>query len=138
MLNEAVHTVDIWGLPVGFRVASVRIGSSDVAGKMTVGKSEISGVVVTIKADRILPRISGRVVGSPNANFVSAKVRLSGQHILYPIETPIAANGSFDFPRVVPGLYEISIPGMNGFAPVRLALTTESVTDLELSLRTDR
>ena len=131
VVHEARHLVEMGGLPVGYRVASVRVGSEDASKGLVVEKADVSGVVVTLAATRPFPRVSGRIAGLANRSGASA-VELRGRHLFLPLATPLQADGSFTFPKVLPGLYEVSVPGVAGFAPRPFVITNESVSDLEL------
>jgi hypothetical protein len=61
--HSAQHRVDFGGMPSGYAMSSVRVGGRDVAGSLTVGTSDISGVVVNVAAPRDLPRIRGTIAG---------------------------------------------------------------------------
>jgi len=55
-LQAGRHAADLGGLPVGYAVASVRLGSQDVSGGLVVSAADIDGLVVTVTA----PRNQGR------------------------------------------------------------------------------
>src|SRR5262249_16860815 len=47
-LHAARHQVELAGMPVGYAIASVRVGSEDATQGLTVGNADISGVVITV------------------------------------------------------------------------------------------
>jgi len=51
-LHAARHTTDLGGLPVGYSVASVRLGAADVSAGFVVGDTDVSGLVITLNAPR--------------------------------------------------------------------------------------
>jgi hypothetical protein len=55
-LQAGRHATDLGGLPVGYAVASVRLGSQDVSRGLVVSAADIDGLVVTVSA----PRDGGR------------------------------------------------------------------------------
>jgi hypothetical protein len=68
-------------------------------------------------------RVTGRV-SPPPASVTGERAVLSGLHLGELIETPVAADGTFDFGRLVPGEYLVSllptIPGLRSI-PFRVA-----------------
>ena len=132
VVHEGRHLVDVSGLPVGYRVTSVRVGSVDASRGISVEKADVSGVVVTLGTSRPLPRVSGRVTGLSNPG-ASMKVELRGRHIVLPLAAPIRADGAFDFPKVLPGLYELSLSGVPGFAPTPFVVTNQTLSNVEVT-----
>ena len=104
-LQVGLHVADLGGMPVGYDLRSVRIGSADAANGIAVKNADVSNVVITVKTPTQLPRLHGRVTGaSPNARVV-----LTGP-IVGSVTAAIAANGAFEFPALVPGLYYARVP----------------------------
>ena len=64
-LQPARHKVELAGMPGGYSLASVRLGNRDASQSVTVGESDISGLVVTVSPPANLPRVRGKVVGVP-------------------------------------------------------------------------
>jgi hypothetical protein len=87
-----------------------------------VSNADVSDVVITVSAPRQLPRIRGRIAGLPNARPTSTKVQLTGP-IVGSLETSVGPDGSFEFPDVIPGLYNLKVSEIPGFAPVNVVVT---------------
>jgi hypothetical protein len=47
-LQAARHVVDVGGLPVGYSVASIRLGGKDVSAGVTIGDADLPGLVITL------------------------------------------------------------------------------------------
>ena len=47
-LQPARHTIELAGMPIGYSMASVRLGSQDVSQGVVVGAADISGLVITV------------------------------------------------------------------------------------------
>src|SRR5262245_20278652 len=73
-LQPARHKVELAGMPGGYRLASVRLGTEDVSRGVTVGTADISGLVITIAPPAGLPKLRGKITGVPAASLSSAKV----------------------------------------------------------------
>ena len=114
-LQSAHHHAELAGMPVGYSIASVRIGSTDATNGFDVRDSDVSGVVITVRAPGPLPHVRGRVVASPGGSR-PARVRLEGP-IVGALEAAVNANGMFDFAAVTPGHYTLSVPQASEFAP---------------------
>lgn len=103
--QSARHRFELSGVPVGYSLASLRLGSQDLSQGLTVGNADISGVTVTISAPKDLPRIRGRIAGLTR----TATVEMRGP-IIGTLTSPIAGDGSFEFAAATPGLYDLRVP----------------------------
>jgi len=121
-LHSTRHRVELAGMPVGYSVVSVRAGSSDASQGLVVSNADVSSVVITVSAPRQLPRIRGRIAGLPSARSSSTKVQLTGP-IVGSLETSLGQDGSFEFPAVIPGLYNLRLSETPGFAPINVVVT---------------
>jgi hypothetical protein len=103
--HSALHRFELSGVPVGYSLASTRLGSQDLSQGLRVGNADISGVTVTISAPRDLPRMRGTIAGLTK----TATVEMRGP-IIGTLSSPIAKDGSFEFAAVPPGLYYLRVP----------------------------
>lgn len=108
-LQPARHTVELAGVPGGYGLASVLVGNQDASKGLVVGESDISNLTITIATPANLPRLRGKVTGVPTSSLTSAKVQLTG-HIIGTLEAPVKPDGSFEFPAVTPGSYQMRVP----------------------------
>ena len=51
-VHAARHVIYLGGLPPGYAVASVRVGSQDASRGLVVGNADVSGVVITVTSPR--------------------------------------------------------------------------------------
>ena len=130
-LHPARHRADVAGMPVGYSLASVRLGSADATEGYTVGNADVSGLVITINAPTTLPRVRGRLSGLDTARASSTRVELTGP-IIGDLETQVQPDGSFEFPAVVPGLYSVRLPEIPEFTPTKLVVTDQALTEVQL------
>ena len=130
-LHAAEHQVEIGGVPVGYALSSVRVGSQP-AGRhaITVGGTDVNGVVVTIGAPPTLPRLRGRLRDGRAGTRVVATGPIVGA-----IETTMQADGSFEFAAVPPGLYRVSLPQETGVAEAQVVVDSARGGDVELLRR---
>jgi hypothetical protein len=115
-LQPANHKVELAGMPGGYSLASVRLGTQDLSQAVTVGTSDISGLVITVAPPARLPKVRGKVVGVPAISLTSAKVELTG-HVIGALEAPIQKDGSFEFAAVTPGTYRVRVPQVPDVSP---------------------
>jgi hypothetical protein len=132
-LHSARHRIDMGGMPVGYSIASVRSGPADVSQGFEVGNADVSGIVVTVAGPNPAPRIQGKISGLPAARLSSTKVELTGP-IVGSLEAQVQPDGSFEFPRVVKGLYSLRLPQVPEFAPMNLAVISSDVTQANVSV----
>jgi hypothetical protein len=121
-LQAARHRVELAGMPVGYSIASVRVGSQDATQALVVGNADISNVVITVAAPRTLPRARGKVSGVSNDRLSSAKVELTGP-IVGKVETQVRPDGSFEFAALTPGMYSLRLPQVPEFSSIPLVMT---------------
>jgi hypothetical protein len=114
------------GMPVGYSLASVRIGSQDVTEGLTIGNSDIADVVITVAPPQNLARVSGKISGL--ASGTPATVEMTGP-ILSTLQTTVRNDGSFEFPAVTPGSYSLTIPQAPQLAPIPVVVQW---TDVEV------
>jgi len=131
-LSEGRYDVTVRNLPVGYSVKSISSGATELADR-TLSIQPQNGpaapdLVVTIAS---LPRfkVYGRVKADPPTRPVEgADVRLTMGPEDY--NTTVAADGTFEIPRVLPGTYSLSIRPF-GFTNVNVSA---EVTDADVKL----
>ena len=123
-LHAARHQVDLAGMPIGYEVASVRVGSRDVtASGLQVANEDVGDVVITVSAPERLPRLTGRVTGA--AGDPSAlRVELAGP-IVGRASAAVRPDGTFEFPALPPGTYRLTIPQAAAMPPQRVIVTSD-------------
>ena len=103
--QSASHRFDFRGMPVGYTMTSVRLGSQDLSQGLTIGNADISGVVVTVSAPGNLPRVRGTIAGLNKPSTVEMRGPIVGA-----LTTAIGKDGSFAFAAATPGLYYLRVP----------------------------
>ena len=122
--------LEVGGLPVGYRMASVRVGSTDAPQGVLVENTDVSDVVISLMTTAPLPRLSGRLAGVQPAPGLSVELR--GRHMYQSLAATVQPDGSFNFPKVLPGLYDATIVGSQRSRTTPVVVTNRSVDDLEL------
>ena len=121
-LHSARHRIDLAGMPSGYSLSSVRIGSQDASEGFVMGNADVSGMVITVAAPRSLPRVHGRITGLANARLSSTKVQMTGP-IIGSLETPVRQDGSFEFAAATPGMYSLRLAQVPELAPFPVVVT---------------
>jgi hypothetical protein len=115
-LHSARHQIDFAGLPVGYSLASVRMGGQDMTQQgIVVNKADVSDVVITVNAPTKLASIRGKVTGLPQEKFNSTILELTGPTFTT-LHADVQQDATFEFPVVVPGLYKLSLKGIGADA----------------------
>lgn len=125
-LHVARHDVYLAGLPPGYSVVSVRVGTMDASRGLVVGNDDISEVVITVAAPRSLPRLRGRITGLSAARVAPATVEATGP-IIGTLTTAVRPDGSFEFSALPPGAYELRLPQVPGVGPIAVVLDWNDV-----------
>src|SRR6185295_1705235 len=121
------------GLPIGYSVASVRIGSTDAPKGITVGKSDISDVVITLDTPQQLAAIKGKISGLAASRYASTRVEIKGPiTIIGTLQTNIRPDGTFEFPDVTPGSYTLSLTSVPEFSPMTLNLDSTDTVNVSV------
>ena len=111
------HLAEMASMPPGYSIASVRLGGQDVSRGVEVSDGDVSGLVVTVAPSIRLPRLRGTIAGVPPARLTSARLELTGRHIMNALETEIRPDGSFELSAVIPGTYRVRVPQVPEFTP---------------------
>ena len=129
-LQPARHTVELAGMPGGYSLASVRLGSQDLSQGVVVGTGDVSGLVITVAPPSRLPKLRGKVVGVSASSLASAKVQLTG-HVIGALEAAVQPDGSFEFPAVTPGTYRVQLPQVPAVTPAFVVIGWDD-TDVQV------
>ncbi len=122
-LQAGVHRVELGGLPVGYSLGMVRVGSRSGTDGINVESRDISDVVITLATPRQLPTLTGRIAGVESVNIPSLHVELTGA-IIGSVRAPLQRDGSFEVAALPSGLYRVRIPQIPEFAPVNVVVTS--------------
>ena len=118
-MQGGVHRVELRGMPVGYSVESVRIGSADVTTRsLTVTGSPVDDVTITVRAPMELPTLRGRD-GARDAP--GARVEVTGP-VTGSLQAPIQADGSFAVGPMPPGLYRVRLADRTDMTPVAVVV----------------
>src|SRR5262245_40528458 len=120
-LHGANHQVDLAGLPVGYSLDSVRIGSREATNGILVDEKDVSNVLITVNAPEHLAQVRGRISGLPASRFSSTVAELTGP-IVGKLRAKVEQNGTFDFPVVTPGLYRLTLSEVPDLAPITVVI----------------
>ena len=132
-LHAATHEPVMAGLPIGYSIASVRIGTKDVTKGITVGKTDISDVVITLDTPEELAAIKGKVSGLAPSRYATTRVEIKGPiTIIGSMQTNIRDDGSFEFPVVTPGSYSLSLTSVPEFSPMTLNLDSTDTVNVSV------
>lgn len=122
VLREGEYQFAWSGIPSGYQLKSITVGSLDLLTnrlKIT-GGTPVAPIVLTLGVDSPPPwvKVSGRVIGLSRGQIVGETLTLLGGSF-QEADTTIHADGSFEFPRVLPGTYTARLP-----SAIRVPATT--------------
>lgn len=121
-LHAARHQIDFAGLPVGYSLATVKVGDQDVTKEgILVGNSDLSDVLITVNAPRHLAVVKGKITGLAPDRFASTVVVLTGP-TFNRLQADVEQDGAFEFPAVVPGAYRLTLNGVPELAPISIVV----------------
>jgi hypothetical protein len=130
-LPVATHQIDIGGVPVGYSLASVRVGNADATKGLTVGDSDVSGVVITLTTPKTLPRLRGTTARALVARLAGTTASVTGP-IVGSVSTKVQPDGTFEFAALPPGRYDLSFPQLADIAPISVVVTTSTGGQVEV------
>ena len=135
-LPEGFFVFTTSGLPSGLFLKSVTSGDTDLlAGPLRVARTQLPAeIIVTLGVSTPPPwvKLSGRVTGS-RQSMNSISIYGPGGTLT----ASLTADGSFEFAKILPGSYTVSIPSTNGSTPVQpltLVVPNRDVSGVELPL----
>jgi len=129
-VHAARHQVQLAGLPAGYAVSSIRLGTADASKGVDIASADVAGIVINVTAPRDLPRVGGTIAGR-DPRLASATVEMTGP-ILTTLATKVNANGSFEFPAVRPGVYTLKVPQVPEIAPQQVVVTSSGSSAIRL------
>jgi len=111
-LQEGAYAVAANGVPSGFFVKSIKSGSIDLQ-KEPIRLSRTSpppSITVTLGVSSPPPwvKLTGRVTGIPTPRPSETRLTLSGPST-DALSATVGTDGSFEFPKLLPGTYSINI-----------------------------
>jgi hypothetical protein len=125
-LHAATHRVDMGGLPVGYSIASIMVGGKDASAGIKVGNKDVTDVVITLNTPAKMAAVRGRITGLAASRYASTSVTMTGP-IIGALQASVRPDGTFEFPVVIPGLYNLKLnPSPPNF---RTALVTVEGSD---------
>jgi TonB family protein len=103
-LTPGEYRVAVSGLPSGYTLKSVTAGGADILMESLKVGTAPAPLAITLAVSSPPPwvKVAGKVTGP------AATASLSGEGIAAPIQVKLAADGSFEIPRVLPGDYTLA------------------------------
>jgi hypothetical protein len=132
-LHADTHQVKINGLPVGYSLASVRVGTQDASKGVTVGNKEVKDVVITLNAPQRLAVIRGKITGLAPSRYPSVRVELTGA-IVGSLQASVRADGTFEFPAVFPALYTLKLNSVPEFSSMLVSADSADTFDVTVAV----
>ena len=139
VLPEGEYRVGWSALPAGYELKSITSGTEDLLAtnlKVTGGPSNIP-VNVTLGVGGKSPwvRVGGRVNGLPGAQTSTAfRLSLAGGLQLDGLDVPVNPDGTFVFPRVLPGLYSANFSPALPVPATSLVVPNQDVTNVSITV----
>jgi hypothetical protein len=129
--REGDYRLRLDKLPPGYVVRSMLLGDRDVANasfRAEPGMPPLT-IVIAAPASPTWRRVEGRIVNPLNPGSASSEtIQLTDQSINQWLEAMIGPDGSFVFPMVLPGTYQVLLFG-NGEPPLLAGFPGASASD---------
>jgi hypothetical protein len=134
-LAEGPYGVVVNNIPGGYFVKSITAGSTDLTKEPLrlshVKQSPAINIVLGVSNPAPWVKVSGRVQGVPSG-AAQLTVNLNGQGI-DGLNSPVASDGTFEFQRVLPGTYSVSVrPISVPMSSLSLTVPNADVSGLEI------
>ncbi|HEX4998278.1 MAG TPA: hypothetical protein VFY29_08635 [Terriglobia bacterium] len=140
-IREGEHRVRVAGLPQGYSVQALTYGPIDLlTDPLRIAADQPpQDLVVKLGVSNPPPwvRVRGRLTRTGQPATISGRNQLAlvGINVKDRYEAAIRQDGSFEFPRVLPGKYNARlVPEIAGMNPVGLTVEHEDVDDWKIAL----
>ena len=131
------YTVSIRDLPEGYTVESMSLGSIELLTEtLTLGPLDQPEITIRLGVSNPPPwvRVVGRMVNVDGARLPSA-ISISGQPLGSGIVANVNAEGTFEFPRVLPGTYAVALrPAADDFTRTITVGRTDAIVEVSLKI----
>lgn len=135
---EGEYRVTWSQIPAGYYMKAIASGSVDLlAGPLVVAAgTSVSPITVTLGVANPVPwvKVSGRVVNPLPTSTIPVRLTMIGGSALEPLDVAINPDGSFEFPRVLPGSYTARITPAMPIPPIPLFVTNKDLTGVEVAI----
>jgi hypothetical protein len=143
ILAEGDYQIGLRGLPLGYVLKSVSVGDTPLSGSLKIapGSPAPTNVVVTLASIPLESiqgvKVSGRITGVPAGSLGGASIILQGADSgMNTVETIPNADGTFEFPRVPQGNYNMRVNGIANanVSPglTRFFIGTDNMTGIQI------
>jgi hypothetical protein len=127
------YRVTTSGLPAGYNVKSIMLGNIDALNQpitVTAAATPVLTVALGVSSPPPWVKVSGRVTGGTARN-----VSMNGPAVVDALNTEVGADGAFEFPMVLPGIYTVRIVPAIALAPATpVTVGSTNVTNVELRI----
>jgi len=137
-VSEGEYRITWSQIPAGYFVKSITAGTVDLlAGPLVVASGTTADPIsVTLGVANPVPwvKVSGRVISPRPGSALPARVTLIGGSALEPLDVAINPDGSFEFPRVLPGSYTARVTPPLPFPAASVFVTNKDLTGVEIAI----
>lgn len=135
-LSSGQYRISSTGLPAGYNLKSATLGDTDGLTqpmKLSSGDSPSLALTLGVASPPPWVKVRGRVVGAGGTGGSPSSVSMTGPGTAETLSTPIGPDGTFEFPRVLPGSYSArAVPLTVLSAAAALTVGTADIANLEL------
>lgn len=134
LLPEGDVQMKFYGFPDAYQVQSITFGDADALQEpLRIIGSNLPEIVVTLRVTKPALRVTGRILDlaeRPNAGSLNLRVTLHTPGQVVSMQTTAAADGSFAFSEVPPGIYTVTSAYST---PAQIIVEDQDVHDVELA-----
>lgn len=136
-LTPGDYRFAVSGIPAGYSLKAVTAGTLDLIAnplKVVAGTPPAAiNVMLGVATPAPWVRVSGKVGGPGFMGVTPYPPTLTGKVLLAPMQSSLLPDGSFEFPRVLPGDYTLSVTGLAA-RKVELHVGTMDLNGVEISI----
>jgi TonB family protein len=141
-LTPGDYRLAVSGIPTGYSLKSVTVGTLDLLTnplKVVAGTPPAPiNVMLGVAAPPPWVKVSGKVGGPGLMGVTPYPLTLTGKGLLAPMQSSLMPDGSFEFPRVLPGDYTLAVgvPAARKI-PIQVGSTNLSGIDIAIPVMKD-
>ena len=137
-LHSGQYRITSSGLPNGYTLKAATMGSTNLLTeplKVSIADSDLVMITLAVASQPPWVKVSGRLNSGTAKTTSTTSVTMTGSPTADVLNVPVKADGSFEFPRVLPGSYTaFAVTDSRASAPANVTVGATDVVNVSLRM----